>query len=382
MNLKEMVSQLFICKNPDNIRDINLFIEEGIGGFMIGKGGEIVSKEQEKLEGDTKESLKEFVSILNKMTKEKGKHPLFIAVDAEGGPYFNRLKSISDLKSAYFYGRKFEEDHDLSYFKKEIENIALLMNEIGINMTFGPVVDCAKKGYKGYIAEEKVNLSKSQDLNTSEVFASERAYSDKIETVTILGLTAMEIFQKHNMVPTLKHFPSYGLLDVNQNPHQVLPKLYVSLAELERQLLPYKKAFKLGAYAIMKGHVLSHLDFEKPASLSEKVESFLRDELGFKGLSVVDELNMGAIREYYGSHSPEKAAVEAARANDIILISHPETFLVMRNAIIKEAEKDENLRRKIEESYERVNLVKNIITQKNHKPNIPPKILNKTILNE
>ncbi len=361
MELKEKISQLFICRNPNDIEKIKSFIEEGIGGFMIGKGGEIVSKDQEYMEGDSKESLKKFIGTLNKISKEQEKIPLFIAVDAEGGVYFNRLKNFSDMKSQYFYGKKFEEDKDLDYFKKEIEAVALLMKEIGINMTFGPVVDCAMKGYKGYIAEEKVMSYNIQGLSKSEIFASQRAYSDNIETVVTLGLTSMIIYQKKGIIPTLKHFPSYGLLEVDQNPHKVLPRENVSVEDLEMQLLPYKKAFKLGAYAIMKGHVLTPFDFEKPASLSEKIELFLRNELGFKGLSVVDELNMGAIKEYYGTHSPEKAAVDAVRVNDIILISHPETFLVMRDAIVKEAKKDANLRMKIDESLEKILMFKKII---------------------
>ena len=363
-NLKEKVGQLFICKTPDNIDQIEMFIKEGIGGFMIGKGGEIVSESQSTLEGDSSESLKRFVKLLNRLSQKNKKIPLFLAIDGEGGKYFNRLKSISDYKSPRFYGKKFEKDGNLEFFKKEVEKFAKLMKQIGFNMNFAPLVDCAKKGYKGYVAEERVLIKNKDDLTKSEAIAACRSYSDKMETVITLGLTAMRIFQEQNIIPTLKHFPSYGILKKNQNPHRILLKLAILRNKILAQIEPYKKAFKNGCYAIMKGHIITCLDWNVPTSLSVKIDKFLKNELSFNGLVIVDELHMGAIRQYYRldhKEVPKRAAVDALKVNDIILTSHPEDFIVMRDAIIKEANKNEKFLERVDEAYKKILYYKKII---------------------
>ncbi len=353
LTLKEKVSQLFISKNPDSIVDIEEFINQGIGGFMIGKGGEIVNYNQKDLEGDSKESLKRFIKSIRELSEKNKKTPLFLAIDGEGGSYFNRLKSFSTLKSARIYGKKFERDGNLDYFIGEISKFAKLMNELDINMNFAPLLDVAKKGYRGYVAEERIKVRKN-DLTKSEMEASNRSYSDKPEVVSILGTTAMKVYQEHNIIPTLKHFPSYGILDDNENPHEVLPVSKLSLSTILKQVNQYKKAIKMDAYAMMTGHVTTALDKDRPASISKKVYKFVRDKLRFKGLMVVDELNMGAIKQFYGFTSVEKAAIDAIKANDIILISHPDTFVFMRNAIFEEAKKSWEMRKVVNNRYKRI----------------------------
>ena len=353
VSLKFMVSQLFICKNPDTLNEINSFIKEGIGGFMIGKGGEINSPELRVLEGNSKNDLKKFVKLLNKNSKIENMVPLFIAIDGEGGIFFNRLKSFSDYKSPRFYGEKFEKDNDLSYFISEVLNFAKLMNEIGLNMNFAPLVDIAKKGYKGYVASEKIKIY-NNELNESEIYSSNRAYSDKSEIVKTLGITAALSFQEHNIVSTIKHFLSYGELIMSNNPHNMLPKLKIDKSRLNSQLDIYKVAFEKDVWALMKGHELTFLDEKFPVSLSIKTEKYLKTNLNFEGISVVDELNMGAIKEFYGKDYVKKAACKAVMTNDIILISHPETFIPMRDAIVKKALNNIKMKLKIENSYNKI----------------------------
>ncbi len=371
VNLNEKVSQLFISKNPNNITEIESFIKEGIGGFMIGEGGEITSQKQADLEGDNKRSLKRFVKNLKKLTKKHNKIPLFLAIDGEGGYYFNRLQSISTYKSARYYGKKFEKNKNISFFKKETKKFAKLMKKIGINMNFAPVVDCAKKGYKGYMAEEKNSIKKEKSTN-SESFASNRAYSDEMGTVITLGLTAMKVFQKYKIIPTLKHFPSYGILNKDENPHTVLTISKLPKTKIIKQITPYKRAISLGCYAIMKGHIITALDKEKPASLSIKTDHFLRKTLGFNGLSVIDEVNMGALKEYYNKKDKRKLAIDALKVNDIILTSNTKDFILMRNAILEEAHKSKQIKDKIDESYKRIIYYKKIIGLIPNKNNLNP----------
>ncbi len=344
---------------------------------MIGKGGEIITYDQKDLEGDSIPSLKKFINSIKNMQKKHKQIPLFLAIDGEGGKYFNRLKKISNYKSPREYGLKFEKTGNLNYFKEEVTKYAKLMKKIGLNMNFAPLLDVAKKGYQGYVAEEKIKI-KNPDLTISEIEASNRAYSDKKETAIVLAITAMQIFQQNKIIPTLKHFPSYGILSITQNPHIILPCSNLSRTSLMKHIDNYKIAFSKGAYAIMTGHVITAIDKTKPASLSKKTYNFIRNSLKFKGLIVADELNMGSIRDYHGFTSLGKAAVDALKANDILLISHPDTFIFMRDAVLNAAKEYREIREMVNDRYKRIlkykkkigliskkqNLLKNTISYK------------------
>ena len=351
--LKEKISQMFISKNPVQMENIEKFIEEGIGGFMIGKGGEIISSSQKELEGNSEESLRNFVKKLKKAGRQKNCKPLFLAIDGEGGDYFNRLKEISDYKSPRFYGEKFEKDGNLDYFTKEVEDFAKLMKRIGLNMNFAPLMDVAKNGYKGYVAEERI-LVRYGVLTKSEEKASRRSYSDKKETVEKLATEAHILFKKHGIISTLKHFPTYGILDIEENPHFCLPVSKTPKKKIKEHLELYENAFERGATAIMTGHIVTALDKSKPASLSEKVHRYIRKKMNFSGLVVSHDLKMGAVKKFYGERYAEKAALSAVKSNDIILVSHPETFFPMRDCILDAAKRSQELRKKINKSYERI----------------------------
>ena len=147
----------------------------------------------------------------------------------------------------------------------------------------------------------------------------------------------------------------------NENPHEHLPIANNHNAQLTRNIELYKHLFKARAYAIMTGHVITKLDPKTPASLSSNVYNYIRKELGFEGLIVSDELNMGAVREYYGKEYTNDSALDAIKANDIILISHPQTFHPLRDIIYKAAKEDTELQEKIEDSFNRVLEYKQLI---------------------
>ena len=119
-------------------------------------------------------------------------------------------------------------------------------------------------------------------------------------------------------------------MNLDENPHIILPISKISKSSLLRHIEIYRKLFKNHTCAIMSGHVITDFDKLRPASLSRKNYLFMRKKLEFKGLIISDELNMGAIKKFT-KNNLEKAAISAIRANDIILISHPEVFHFMKN---------------------------------------------------
>ncbi len=92
------------------------------------------------------------------------------------------------------------------------------------------------------------------------------------------------------------------------------------LADLE--WLPFQAAIKEGTDAVMVAHILfPKLDPDKPASLSRTIiGEQLRDEMGYQGIVITDDLTMGAIMKNYDLTT---AAVDTVNAgSDILLVAH------------------------------------------------------------
>src|SRR5690606_17176462 len=121
--------------------------------------------------------------------------------------------------------------------------------------------------------------------------------------------------------PVIKHFPGHG--DTSVDSHLDLPIIRKSLHELEQlELIPFKRAISEGADVVMVAHILlPQLDDQFPASMSEKIiTELLRNQLGFQGVVITDDLTMQAITKHYSI--PEATIQSIQAGNDLILIAH------------------------------------------------------------
>ena len=300
--LKRKIAQMFIVATPPLkdqkkiFRIIESYVGLGIGGLMIGIGGRFKFAQKESVTDIKK--LQKFIFKLKRLDPS-----LFLAIDGEGGYDFNLFENIVSLRPAREYGLLFEKDNSTWEFEKDVKNYIKIIRWCGINMNFAPVLDVAQQGYQGYMSE------------------SGRSFSDKSNTVKTLSSIFIREMQKNDIIATGKHFPGYGSLD--ENPH-----FHLRHQKKEEDLMnsAFNHAIKKSwIHGIMKGHVLSALDNKVPATLSLNVENYLRKNLGFKGLSITDELFMGALNEYYKGldKASTKRIVEAAKCNDILLVSYP-----------------------------------------------------------
>ncbi len=305
--LKRKIAQMFIVATPP-IKDqkkifkiIENYVDLGIGGLMLGIGGRFKFAQKQGITDIKK--LQKFVFKLKKLDQS-----LFLAIDGEGGHDFNLFENIVSLKPSMEYGLQFEKDGNTKEFERDVKNYIKIIRWCGINMNFAPALDVAQPGYKGYMSK------------------SGRSFSDKSYTVKTLSSIFIKEMQKNSIISVGKHFPGYGLLD--ENPHFHLRR-QKNIANFENNDLiksTFSKAIKKDKIiGIMKGHVLSVLDSKFPATLSANIENYLRKKLNFNGLSVTDELFMGALNEYYKGldRASTKRIVEAAKCNDLLLISYP-----------------------------------------------------------
>ena len=151
-----------------------------------------------------------------------------------------------------------------------------------------------------------------------------RSFGEDPERVAAFTAAFVRGVEENGGLATAKHFPGHGDTDVDS--HLELPTVKGDLARLQNvELLPFRAAIRAGASAVMTGHLaVPALEPEAnvPATLSEKITTgTLRRELGFEGLVVTDDLDMGGLSAEY---SPAEIAVRAVLAGSDVLLAPPE----------------------------------------------------------
>jgi beta-N-acetylhexosaminidase len=223
-----------------------------------------------------------------------GQPPLFIAIDQEGGV-------VARLKPPFtqFPGNPAMADVQDAVNFAQIT--ARELNGIGVNMDMAPVLDVAPKGAPSVM--------------------SKRVFVGDPQTVALMGVTVIDHLQAHGIVAVGKHFPGIGRTVLDS--HEDLPELEIAPdVLLSSDLLPFKAAADAEVGGIMLSHIrYPRLDPTWPASLSPAIaHDLLRGQLGFEGLSITDDLDMGAIAKHY--HLSTIVSQCLAAAVDILLICH------------------------------------------------------------
>ena len=164
---------------------------------------------------------------------------------------------------------------------------ALELRQLGFTWVFAPVAD--------------VTIGAADPTIGSRSASSDPALAAEATAAAVEGYDAA------GLVSTTKHFPGHG--GATSDSHDVMPVLEATLEALEaRDLRPFEAAVAAHAPAVM----VSHLDVEAlapgtPASLAAAVYDYLRDDLGFEGVTITDSLGMGAVT---GREKPAVTALQ------------------------------------------------------------------------
>jgi beta-glucosidase len=169
---------------------------------------------------------------------------------------------------------------------------------VGINWVLAPVVDV--------------------NNNPDNPVINVRSFGDNPTVVSQLATAYIQGAKSHPVLTAAKHFPGHG--DTAADSHLDLPVISHSPARLaEIELPPFQAAIAAGVDAVMSAHLLiPSWDTEYPATLSSRILTQLRQNMGFEGLIVTDALVMGAIANRYGANEAPVLAVEAGA--DILLM--------------------------------------------------------------
>lgn len=283
----------------------------GTGGILLLKG--------------TAESAAELADSISAIRSRKPHSPgLFVAMDAETGlgmrfsdaplfPWNSKIDKAADDQTFYDYGREVGREARIA----------------GINMILGPVVDVNRRETPG-----------------SGVMRSRSLGSDQIR-VSDLSLAYARGLESQGVASVVKHFPGHGATTTDS--HKILPRLSESKDELYTvDLLPFRTVVQNGLSCIMVGHIWAEaLDsVRRPASFSPvMIEGLLRNEMGFKGLVLVDAVGMGGAKGYTGA--------DAIIAGADMIIAPPDTESELMR--LAEALDDGRLSgRRVEESCKRI----------------------------
>lgn len=270
----------------------------------------------------------------------------FLSLDQEGG-LVDRLRRVVEPMPAANLLKTPEQAAELARITAEILRI------LGFNMNFAPVVDV---------------LDETRGDTNNGLFS--RAFGKSKQEVVEFAREYLVTLQKKGITGSLKHFPGLGATVVDS--HEELPVVKLNESEFEAtDLYPYKEFFKTPAvHAVMVAHAaFPNLDLQErdrngkllPSSLSFNFTTkLLREQLGFKGLALTDDMEMGAIVKNYGIGEACKMAVKAGQ--DQLLICNDagairEGFHAVLDAV-KSGEIEES---RVEISLQRVANAKNLI---------------------
>lgn len=275
------------------------------------------------------EQVKQLTSDLQAQSNEKV--PLFIGIDEEGGDVVRMAEKLTPPPSQKEIGAT----GDIEQAKTWAIKTAKSLKDIGINVNFAPVADVGSN--------------------------DKRSYSTDANTVIDFVRAATKGYQQENIIYSLKHFPGIGKgkVDSHVDSSSIDVTKEILMAE---DILPFKTIIDENDpndYFILVSHLkYPALDEEYPASLSSKIMiDLLRNELGYKGIIITDDMEMGAVANHNDFRSIGVNAVKAGA--DIVLVCHEyehqkEVYLGLLDAV----NSGEISQERIDESVKRIIKVK------------------------
>ena len=255
----------------------------GIGGVILFSGN-ISSPGQ----------LRHLCRSLQQDARQAGLPPLFIAVDQEGGPVVRLKAPFTSIPAAATLKSEESVQHYAQITAEELGGV-------GINMNMAPVLDIAPDDIQSIMRE--------------------RSYGSDPGTVSRLGSLVIDALQANGIMAVAKHFPGIGRTILDS--HLDMPALDAELDSLAKfDLVPFRAAIGRNVSGIMLSHIFyPQVDPEWPASLSPRIAAnLLRRNLGYRGLILTDDLDMGAIKKHFALPTVIRQIMTADI--DIALICH------------------------------------------------------------
>ncbi len=283
LTTRERVAQLFMVAAYSN-RDIEhkntlkeLINTEKIGGLIF-------------FQGDPSSQMD-----LTNYYQGISQTPLWLGMDIEWGLSMRLSNSIH-----YPYQMTLGAMDDDSLVYEMGAQIAHQMKRMGVHVSFSPVLDV--------------------NNNPNNPVINYRSFGENRDNVSEKGLMYIKGLQDNGVLACAKHFPGHG--DTDMDSHLALPTVNHNRSRLDSiELFPFKNAINQGVGSVMVAHlhipVLDNRENRATTLSSAAVNTLLKKQMNFKGLSFTDALNMKGVSKYF---KPGEVDLEALKAgNDVLL---------------------------------------------------------------
>ncbi len=256
--------------------------------------------------------------------------PLWVSVDQEGGRVARLKAPFTEWPPMATLGRSADE----RLAERFARALAAELKAVGITLDYAPVLDV--------------------HTNPKNPVIGDRALAERAEEVARLGSAIIRVLQSQWIAACGKHFPGHG--DTSADSHHELPLVEHPPDRLRAvELVPFKAAIAAGVATMMTAHVfVPSLDEARPATLSPKVvRELLREELGYEGVILSDDLEMKAIAKEYAVPSAAVLAVQAGCDGVLVCSGDHDTQAAALEALIHAVEEERVPMTRIEDAVKR-----------------------------
>jgi len=319
MTLEEKVGQMFFVRCPET-GGAELAAQYKVGGYLL-FGRDFKDKTAQQVRDDI-QSYQDASGI-----------PLLIGTDEEGGTVV-RASSNPDLfpqrepapQTLFAQG-------GMDLILQDARQKSMTLLDLGVNVNFAPVADVSTDPADFIYAR-----SFGQDAQATANYVA--------QVVGVMG--------EEQIGSVLKHFPGYGNnvdthtgIALDQRPYETFQT---------SDFLPFQAGIQAGADAVLVSrNIAASMDESLPASLSPTVHKILREELGFDGVVLTDDLAMDAVMEYAQNGSAAVLAIQAG--NDMVVTTDfqtqiPQVIHAVQSGVIAESQIDQAVTRVLNWKYE------------------------------
>ena len=305
MTLEEKVGQMFIARCPETDAASKV-TQYHLGGYIL------FARE---FTGKTKEE----VTAAIQSYQNAAKVPLLIGVDEEGGTV-NRVSKNANLRETPFASpQELYAQGGWDLIRSDTQEKCQLLQNLGINLNFAPVCDVSQDTNDFIYARSFGQDAEQTAVYVLNIYTCNNAYAD--------------IFQTNSDTHTGVAY--------DERPYETF---------VNSDFLPFQAGIDAGADMVLVSHnVVSCMDDQEPASISLPVHNILRNELGFDGVIITDDLVMEGVRQFAGDAEIAVRAVQAG--NDMLCCTD---FEVQVPAVIKAVETGEITEERLNESVLRI----------------------------
>ena len=327
-----------------SIQDYNIILPSAdfvLGqNFVVGISGKTLDDETKKFlqqikpagiilysrNYQTRDQLKKLIVELQEFAKDTSGYHYFVMIDEEpgGATRLNLFKNVFDFGFP-----------EWDQIEKDIKEMA----SVGINVDLAPLADFPFN---------------------EDTFIKKRIQAHTPEALTDFNKKFITLLQENNISATLKHFPGMGVFV--DDPHKKLPYVSTDQKIIDESIELFKEGIDANVNFVMTGHaVYDDIDPDIPATLSKKITTdILRDNLGFEGLAITDDLSDMPFIIGREIDLVEATAESLKAGHNLVIFSHnPNKTLDVFEKLLQRLQNDQELKSVVEQNYRKVVFSKN-----------------------